>query len=64
VRGGAQGDLLCRVRIETPIHLNREQLELIKKLDESLSGGGSHHSPQAHGWLDGMKQFFEKLGGL
>jgi molecular chaperone DnaJ len=64
VRGGAQGDLLCRVRIETPIHLNKEQLDLIKKLDESLSGGGSHHSPQAHGWLDGMKQFFEKLGGL
>jgi len=64
VRGGAQGDLLCRVRIETPIHLNKEQLELIKKLDESLSGGGSHHSPQAHGWLDGVKQFFEKLGGL
>lgn len=64
VRGGAQGDLLCRVRIETPIHLNKDQLELIKKLDESLSGGGSHHSPQAHGWLDGVKQFFEKLGGL
>lgn len=64
VRGGAQGDLLCRVRIETPIHLNKEQLDLIKKLDESLSGGGSHHSPQAHGWLDGVKQFFEKLGGL
>lgn len=64
VRGGAQGDLLCRVRIETPIHLNKEQTELIKKLDESLSGGGSHHSPQAHGWLDGVKQFFEKLGGL
>ena len=63
VRGGAQGDLLCRVRVETPIHLNKEQLELIKKLDESLSGGGSHHSPQAHGWLDGVKQFFDKLSG-
>ena len=64
VRGGGQGDLLCRVRVETPVHLNKEQLELIRKLDESLKGGGSHHSPQAHGWLDGVKQFFEKLGGL
>jgi molecular chaperone DnaJ len=62
VRGGSQGDLLCRVRIETPVHLNKEQIELIKKLDDSLSGGGSHHSPQAHGWLDGVKQFFDKLG--
>lgn len=62
VRGGSQGDLLCRVRVETPVHLNKEQIELIKKLDDSLSGGGSHHSPQAHGWLDGVRQFFDKLG--
>lgn len=62
VRGGPAGDLLCRVRIETPVHLSKEQEELIRKLDESLSGGGSHHSPQAHGWLDGVKQFFDKLG--
>lgn len=62
VRGGLTGDLLCRVRIETPVRLTKEQIELIKKLDESLSGGGSHHSPQAHSWLDGVKQFFERLG--
>lgn len=62
VRGGAAGDLLCRVRVETPVHLNKEQTELIRQLDESLRGGGSHHSPQAHGWLDGVKQFFDRLG--
>lgn len=62
VRGGGQGDLLCRVQIETPVHLNKEQVELIQQLVESLSGGGSHHSPQAQGWLDGVKQFFDKLG--
>ncbi|CAL1240140.1 molecular chaperone DnaJ [Candidatus Methylocalor cossyra] len=62
VRGGPPGDLLCRVRIETPVRLNKEQIELIQKLDQSLSGGGSHHSPQTHSWLDGVKQFFDKLG--
>lgn len=62
VRGGAVGDLLCRVRIETPVHLHKEQIELIQQLDESLTGGGSKHSPQAHGWLDGVKQFFDKIG--
>lgn len=62
VRGGAVGDLMCRVRIETPVNLSKEQMELIKKLDESISGGGSQHSPQAHGWLDGVKQFFDKIG--
>jgi molecular chaperone DnaJ len=62
VRGGPQGDLLCRVQIETPVSLDKAQIELIKRLDESLRGGGSRHSPQAHGWLDGVKQFFDKLG--
>jgi molecular chaperone DnaJ len=62
VRGGPPGDLLCRVRVETPVHLDKDQIELIRRLDESLSGGGSRQSPQAHGWLDGVKQFFDKLG--
>jgi molecular chaperone DnaJ len=50
------------VRIETPVRLDDEQIELIKQLDASLSGGGSRHSPQAHGFLDGVKKFFDKLG--
>ncbi|MDF9393517.1 MULTISPECIES: molecular chaperone DnaJ [Methylococcus] len=62
VRGGVAGDLLCRVRVETPVRLSKEQIDLIRQLDESLRGGGSHHSPQAHGWLDGVKQFFDRLG--
>ncbi len=62
VRGGAVGDLMCRVRIETPVHLNKDQTDLIRQLEESLQGGGSKHSPQAHGWLDGVKQFFDKIG--
>ncbi len=61
VRGGPPGDLICRVRVETPVRLTKEQIELLKKLDESLKGGGHQHNPQAHGWLDGVKQFFEKL---
>ena len=63
VRGGTVGDLLCRVQIETPVHLTKEQLDLIQKLDVSLSGGGKQHSPQAHTWMDGVKAFFDKLTG-
>jgi molecular chaperone DnaJ len=63
VRGGAPGDLLCRVQIETPVHLTKEQKKLIQELEESLTGGGSHHSPQAHSWVTGVKQFFDKLTG-
>ncbi|CAA9891541.1 chaperone Hsp40, co-chaperone with DnaK [Candidatus Methylobacter favarea] len=63
VRGGAVGDLLCRVHIETPVHLTKEQKALIEKLGESLSGGGKYHSPQEHSWTDGVKTFFDKITG-
>ena len=63
VRGGAVGDLLCRVQIETPVRLTKEQQALIEQLQASLSGGGKQHSPQEHGWVDGVKSFFDKLTG-
>jgi molecular chaperone DnaJ len=36
VRGGAVGDLLCRVQIETPVRLTKEQKALLEKLRDSL----------------------------
>lgn len=63
VRGGAVGDLLCRIRIEIPVHLTKEQKKLVEELEVSLVGGGSRHSPQAHSWVDGVKQFFDKMTG-
>lgn len=62
VRGGPVGDLLCKVRVETPVNLTKDQIELVKKLEESLVGAADTHSPQAQGWLDGVKTFFDKLG--
>ena len=61
VRGGPVGDLFCRVAVETPIKLNSKQKEMLREFDESLHAGGKSHSPQAHSWLDGVKEFFESL---
>jgi molecular chaperone DnaJ len=58
VRGGPVGDLLCKVNIETPVNLTKDQKALIEKLGESLSSGGKHHSPQESSWLDSIKNFF------
>lgn len=63
VRGGAIGDLLCRVQIETPVRLTKEQQSLIEQLQASLTGGGKQHSPQEHSFMDGVKSFFDKLTG-
>lgn len=63
VRGGVVGDLLCKVQIETPVHLTKEQKTLLETLKGSLSGGGKQHSPQEHGWTNSVKSFFDKLTG-
>ncbi|WP_288329913.1 molecular chaperone DnaJ [uncultured Haemophilus sp.] len=60
-RNGYAGDLICRVVIETPVNLNKEQKELLEKLEESLKGQKSH-SPKSSSFLDGVKKFFDNLG--
>ncbi len=63
VRGGSVGDLMCRVQIETPVRLTKEQRALIEKFRDSLASGGKQHSPQEHTWVSGVKSFFDKLTG-
>jgi molecular chaperone DnaJ len=60
VRTGITGDLLCKVNIETPVNLNREQKELLEKLSKSLSEDGRRHSPKAKSWFDNVKKFFSQ----
>ncbi|MCK8515785.1 molecular chaperone DnaJ [Methylonatrum kenyense] len=61
VRGGPQGDLLCRVVVETPVNLTRAQRELLDQLGETLEEGGKRHNPETSSWLDKAKRFFEDL---
>lgn len=62
VRGGAVGDLIAKVRLETPVNLNSEQRELLEKFHETISGSNAQkHSPQAYSWLGGVKKFFDEL---
>ena len=61
VRGGATGDLMCRVAVETPVQLNAEQKDLLRRFKASLEAGGEAHSPKGHSWFKGVKDFFENL---
>ena len=63
VRGGAVGDLICRVTVETPVKLTERQKELLKELEESMTGDdGKHsHSPKQKSWFDGVKNFFDDI---
>ena len=61
VRGTGVGDLFCKVQVETPVKLDEDQKELLRKFDESLQSRSSRHSPRARSWLDGVRNFFDRL---
>jgi molecular chaperone DnaJ len=47
------------VQVETPVNLTKEQKAIVEKLGESLTSGGTHHSPQESSWVDRVKNFFD-----
>ena len=60
VRGGAQGDLLCRAVVETPVNLTKRQKELLEELQESMGKDGKH-APRQNTFFEGVKNFFEDM---
>ena len=61
VRGGATGDLLCRVVLETPVRLSEKQKTLLRDFQASLEPNGDKHSPKEKGWFDSVKSFFDGI---
>jgi len=56
-----QGDLLCRISVETPVNLTSKQKKLLEEFQETLSGGSQKHCPKSDSWLDSVKNFIEDL---
>jgi molecular chaperone DnaJ len=61
VRGGSPGDLLCRVIVETPVHLTKRQKELLTEFQEIQESQGNKQSPKRSSWFDGVKKFVDAL---
>ena len=61
VRSHSEGDLLCRVVVETPVHLTDRQKDLLRAFAESLQGSDAAHTPNHKSWLDKAKKFFDDL---
>lgn len=61
VRGGPKGDLLCRVNVETPVNLTKDQKDLLRQFDETLKNDSKNHNPQSRGFVDGVKKFFDDM---
>ncbi len=61
VRAHGSGDLLCRVILETPIKLSRDQKELLNQFQTALDKNPEAHSPKSDSWFGRVKQFFEDM---
>ncbi len=65
------GDLYCKVTVETPVNLNAEQKDLLRRFEASLNGTSSdpdkqakarsRHKPKSEGFMQGVKRFFDDL---
>jgi molecular chaperone DnaJ len=60
VRSSSTGDLLCRVVVETPVRLSKQQKELLQQFEETFEDG-KDHSPRTTGWMDSVKEFFDRM---
>ncbi len=61
VRGHGTGDLLCKVVVETPVSLTKEQKKILEDFDATIDSNNNHHTPKSHSWFNGVKKFFEDM---
>ncbi|MBL4682159.1 MAG: molecular chaperone DnaJ [Pseudomonadales bacterium] len=58
IRGGGIGDLYCRVTVETPVNLSKNQKELLRDFAGESS---AKQSPKQTSWFEGVKKFVDSL---
>ncbi len=62
VRSRSNGDLYCKVVVETPVNLTAEQRELLEQFEATFAGEGARrHSPKSSTFVDGVKGFWERM---
>lgn len=57
VRGGQAGDLICKVAVETPVKLSKQQKDILRQFQSTTEG--ANNSPRKSSWFDSVKSFFE-----
>lgn len=62
VRSRSEGDLFCKVVVETPVNLTAEQRELLAQFETTFVGEDARkHSPKSATFLDGVKGFWDRM---
>ena len=59
LRGGAHGDMVVELFVETPTHLSAKQKELLKQFAAECCPSGKCH-PESQGFFKKVKKFFDQ----
>lgn len=60
VRKEGPGDLFCEILVETPVNLDKEQKELLQKLEDSLKKTNNKHNPLTQSWVQMVTSLFKE----
>ncbi|MBY0354480.1 MAG: molecular chaperone DnaJ [Rickettsiales bacterium] len=58
LRSPARGDMYIHTQVETPVHLNKRQKEILKEFDKNA---GKDTNPESTSFLDKVRDFWEDL---
>ena len=54
------GDLICTLKVETPVHLTGKQKAVLKEFDTLVKEGGERHLPSFNSWKQRIKSFLDR----
>ncbi len=58
----SKGDLYIETFVETPVNLNKKQLDMLKQLDKDFANDKTgKHSPEASGFFTKVREFWDDL---
>ena len=58
----SEGDLYCRVVVETPVNLTPDQRKLMEQFEATFVGEDARkHSPKSATFIDGVKGFWDRM---
>lgn len=61
MRSESLGDLYIEIFVETPVNLDKKQVDIIKQLDDSLEKAGRKNTPESEGFFRKMKELWDDL---
>lgn len=62
MKANAFGDMYIEIQVETPVNLTKAQVDLLKKLDDTLGGkSAGKHTPESSGFFDKVREAWNDL---